>query len=419
MPESAPLPFPSGLSACDIPASGSLSVSLVSSLPSVATGASMAFTATVSNAGPTPLADATAYVKIFRRAGSSPLLVDWFPVAAHLALGAGKSIPLSFDWNAPPDSPSGDYVAALYIVEAGRFDAYNALANNVSFSGALSFSVVGGPADSLRFDDTNLSLAGVANDVSRSHVLTIANASSSALSIPLVNASGVPYTGAVVWRLYAANGPYPQALVASSSSNVEAGTGATALLSYPLTQISRGSYYLLAEAVQAKGAKAYLGLRIINPAVQEPALVYAGISAFPPEAGKTVAEACVIGLPSASADDSLEVSVQSAGFPDNIIASSLGSGTYRGSFQNLAALKIPFISTADSFDLTARLYRGSTLLDEVTIPYRCAALGAACHSTGASGYYLAAAGLLVLAGFLWWYSRHRAKNPAQPGTPRV
>ncbi|MHB1162920.1 MAG: hypothetical protein ACYCZZ_00090 [Minisyncoccota bacterium] len=413
---STPTPKPAGLSSCfDYYRFGSVQASVSPSLSQVAQGSALSFTGTVNNQNNYPIVDATVYVKIFHdRTGNvknvnGPDVVDWFPAVAHITLKANESKPISFIWQVPYDADPGSYKAAMYVDSSDRFELSGLVFTDDVTGSMEPFSVVGNTSGDTHFDKAGVTV----NDTPfyfAAFPPTIASTTKTVtVSARVMNTSGTPYAGTLSWKLYYWDQLQSSHLIKESSAALNLNAHSTTTLSYAITDTSHAVYYLVGTLTSsASGAKSVIGVRFVRDSVPEPRMNDLGVSGYP-LAGSSTAFVCVHSTSHDIATGRVELSVTPVGFLAGLFG-PLAHASYSGLIPGeIYALTAPIKGTASSFDLTATLYdQQGSVIDRVTVPYRCSDLGAPC-ATNTTLIVSIVLAFLIILGIAVALIRRRAK----------
>ncbi|MDE2079088.1 MAG: hypothetical protein KGI73_01735 [Patescibacteria group bacterium] len=409
-----------GLSSCfDTYTFGSVPVTVSPSLMNAAEGSTVVFSGTVKNTNPYPIVDATVYVKIFRERSvvkdvDGPDVVDWFPAVTHLALRAGESLPISFRWSVPSDALPGAYQAATYVAASDRFNLQGLTFTDDVIGGAANFSVVGQPVGSVSFDKTSVIVGG--QPFHFAAFPPTVPAGPVAVSVVVSNSTSNPFKGNVHWTLYWWDALQGSHVLASSDEALKIHPASNETATYTVTDEKHSVYYLVGEVDSSAGSKSIVGIRFVRAGLNEPRLNFVGVNQYPTGGTGAIALACAHDAgATAAASTTITLAVMRTGVMSFFgpLASASWSGALSG---DIRALTVPVTrSSADSFDVTASLYQNGVLVDQVTVPYRCSALGASCSllDTWIPLYILA--GIIVLLGILWFVIKHhRSAVPPVP-----
>ena len=398
-----PVAKPAGLSNCfDYYTFGSIQTSVTPSLAQVSQGSVIAFSGTVTNKNDYPIVDATVYVKIFHdRTGGTknvngPDIVDWFPAIEHFALKANESLPLNFKWQVPFDADPGFYKAALYVVSSDRFMLSGIVFTDDVVGSVESFNVVGSTSGDTHFDKTGVTLNGESFHFVALPPIIASTTKDIAVSARLVNTSERTYNGKLSWKLYSWDQLQESRLVTSVSEDVSVNADDSTTVSYTITDTKHALYYLIGTFISStSGAKSIIGIRFSRVGIAEPRFAFAGINAYPPN--QATAFVCMHAVTSLTPVEGarVDLSVVPSGFIAKLFG-TIAEVSYTGTIlDSIYALSVPVESGATSFDIKAKLYGpDGTLIDSVTIPYRCGDLGAPCDKT--DFYAILAIGILIL-----------------------
>jgi hypothetical protein len=379
---------PSGLTSCfDYYTFGSVSASFTPSLSSVSAGAPIVFTGTVTNENPYPIVNAAVWVKIFRQRDTSgakdpngPDVVDMLQAASPITLKAGESREISFTWNVPQGAQDGSYQAASYVVASDRFNM-SGLSFTDDVTGSLvNFSVVGGQAGSVGFDKTSVTVNGIPFFFA-AFPPRMQGAGDVSVKGSVANTTDMPTRGTITWQLYSWDALKPDALIDQQTQEVKIHPHSTTDVSYVAKDTAHAVYYLVG-TLTVGTAKSIIGVRFVRSGIDSPRINFAGVTQYPLTPSSKLFM-CAHNTNDGAADDSqMTVSIVPTNPVERIVASLLGRTptlSYAGSIPSqIVALSETVKAMPTSFDVVTRLYQGGILIDEVTVPYSCADLGAPC-----------------------------------------
>jgi hypothetical protein len=404
---------------------GSVPVAISGTLTQVAQGSTLGLTGTITNENVYPIIGASVYAKVFHKRGITkdsfgPDVVDWFPIEENLTLKASETEPVQFMWKVPRNLDPGDYEIATYVAAQDRFNLLGLTFTNDIVGGIYNFSVSGDATGATRFD-----LAGTILGNQVVHAAAFAPAinipgTDVPISARVVNSSASGFHGTLDWKLYWWDSLLDSHLIAQSEEEVKVQPHSDTTVNYTVKDTAHAVYYLVGTLTPADPtlAKSIVEVRFIRNDVDEPRLNFVGVTGYPAEAGTTTLFAC---FHSSGRDPSenvrVEVSAQTLSDPissflfgDRVLAEKSYTGEAPGI---VTAISAPFNAPSSSFELTARLYQDDKLIDEVTIPYQCDALGASCGNSRYLGIEILA-GLVILALAAWGGVRLvRRKHPSR------
>ncbi len=411
---------PPGLSSCfSVYKFGSITSSFTPSSPEYAQDATASFTGTIHNQNAYPIDDATLYIKIFddRTGGqkniNGPDVVGWFPAVAHFTLRAGETKNVTFTWLVPPDAQPGLYEAAAYVASSDRFEL-SGLTFTDDITGSMTrFAVVGQDAGAVRFDKSSVTVAGTPFYFAAFPPTVSSSTVQVPISANVVNTQAATVSATITWKLYWWDALQQSHLVSQSTQQVILPANATTTVTYVAKDTAHDAYYLVGTLTDQYGSSSIIGVRYgYYGAVDDTRFNFVGISAYPAQAGQGEVIACIhstAGTDVPGTTVTVTARTDNALFPflNRTIAQASWTGTIGG---DIYALTAPFKGSASSFIVTAKLYRGSTLVDTVSLPYDCKALDTSCGSGPFSQAELIALGVLLLAVIGFMVIRYSHKN---------
>jgi len=417
-----------GLTSCfDYYRFGSTPVTLSAGLSSAVAGAPLGFTASIRNDNPYPVTDASLYVKVMRyghapgeKNVNGPDVVDFFPVGDSLSIRPGAQADVSGIWNVPADAEAGEYMMAAYIVSSDRFNLAGLTFTDDVIGGAYNFSVVNDAEGAVRFDKATATVLGRPFYFAAFPPRVPLGTADVPVGIDVVNTTGRTAAQEITWTLYRWDGLRAEQVIDRKTESVVLAPGERAHLSYVASDTEHSVYYVLGSLTTEGGASSIVGIRFVRGDVNEPRLNFVGASAYPAGEGAS-AFACVHSTGTAPADGGrLELVATRSSFC--VLGSVIAKNTFEGSFSGeIMALTAPFTKAADSFSVTAKLFQGGALVDEVTVSYSCEDLGAdSCPHPLVSTVPLIAgiaALIVIIAAAAFIIIRRRAAAAARPVPP--
>lgn len=421
---------PSGATICtpDLYQFGSVGATFTGSLASVAQGAPIAFTGTLTNQNSYPIVDATVYVKIFHsrstgKDSNGPDVVEYFPAVSHVTIPAKGTKPYSFSWQVPTNEQPGVYKAATFVVSADRFNLLGLTFTDDVVGNTYDFTVVGQDTGAIRFDKSSASVNSAPYYFAVfPPVLPIAQ-KDIPVDVSVKNTTAVSEKLAVHWSLYDWDALQPSHLITQSDETIAAAAGTSTPVRYELKDTTHTAYELIATLTTKEGAKSIAAFRIGRSGITTPRLNFVGATAYPAAPGGD-AYACFqnegIGT---SPNTKVVVTATHMGVLS--LLGSIASASFTGPVisQPFYALKAPFKGKASSYVVTAQLYQDGKLLDTVSVPYSCNALGTPCNIFETWWPLVIVAALIALALIFWQFMRPRrsvsSSTTAYTNTPPV
>jgi hypothetical protein len=172
-------------------------------------------------------------------------------------------------------------------------------------------------------------------------------------------------------------------------------------------------FFLTGTLTTASGNTSYINVRFVKDGVNVPRLNDVGVNQYPGTEG-TTAFACFhsTGSGTATAGKVVLTAKKTGWNPLNLFAAPLASATYEGDIPGqIYALATPMKDAASSFEVTAEIYQDGKLLDKVTVPYDCQALGGECEDQTIL-YGIGGGVLLILIVLAFFVMRRKKAAPA-------
>ncbi|HYE22997.1 MAG TPA: hypothetical protein VEA92_00920 [Candidatus Paceibacterota bacterium] len=433
LPETVELPArltaPEGLTSCfETYRFGSVYADLAPSLTEASQSSSLAFSGTITNENPYPVSDITIWAKVFkvRTEGkdiNGPDVLAWEAVATDLTLKAGETRPLSYEWFVPADAEPGNYQLATYVTNFDRFELSGLTFTDDIVGMKNEFTVVGDSMGAVRFDKDGVTVADRTFYFAAYPPTLPRDTESVPVVATIVNTTPAPYFGTVTWKLHYWDRITNRTLISESTEEVQVNPNETATVSYTVDDTDHAVYYLVGELETELGSKSIIGVRFVREGVQEARLNF--VTGTPdPESGKGVAVACIHATNYTPVENGrIELSARRSGLFYDLLApfgiGDLGFKKYEGLISSeIYALEMPLTAAAASYVVSAKLYQGDELVDQVSVPYcegdKCASMIWVYVSVGLILLSLIGIGVYVLLR-----RRRTTAIPQPPVTPTV
>ena len=386
------------------------------------------FKGTVTNENQYPLEAVTVYGKLYYKNSSEkssfgPDVVDQVVIANNITLRPGESLPLTYEWEVPANAQSGSYQLATFVTTHDRFNLDGLTFTNDIVSNLLNFSVTGGATGAVRFDVTQTTVQGKAYHAAAFPIKGDMFTAEVPVSAVVTNTTDAAFAGTVHWRLYSWDATNPANLITESETPVNISTGESAEIRYTINDAARTVYYLVGELIpqEASAAHSFLTVRYVDTnadTVDLPRLAFLGASAYPGVEGESRLFACLHSTGSKPTDHvRVEISSEPLGFLARILSGgTVGQTTWEGTVPgDVSAVSVPMSYSSNNFTVTAKLYLGDVLIDEVTAKYTCDVLPHGCGWFSSMHRLLLAALLLICIGLMALYILRRPPNGTQAG----
>jgi hypothetical protein len=370
------VPTPPGLASCfEYYKFGSTPVSLSSSLSEVAQGSTLRVTGTITNQNAYPILDATVYIKVFKVRSTNkdvngPDVIDWFPAIEHLNLKADEVLPLTFNWQVPQGAQPGAYSIASYVAASNRFNMYGLTFTDDVVGSVYNFKVAGTDSGATRFEKDSVSVNGLPFYFAAYPPTIPAGAKDLSVMAKIQNTTKAGSHGTLVWQLYYWDSLQQSHLLDTQTQEVKVQPGAETEIRYDAKDTSHSVYYLVGTLTEGD-SKSIVGIRFVREGNPYARLNFVGVNAQPGQKD-SVAVACIHSTSSTLVEDGrVELTAHKTGLA-GLFFGSLGSATYKGIIPgDINALTIPLTKPASSFVVTATLYQGNKIVDQVTESYGC------------------------------------------------
>lgn len=411
---------PEGLSSCfDHYRFGSTPVTIAGSHAEAVAGSAVEFTGSVANENDYAIADASVWAKVMRtrttgKDVNAPDVVDWFRIADNLTLPPGGSVPIEGRWEVPKDARNGEYHFATFVVASDRFNFEGLSFTDDIVGSRYHFSVVGGRDGVVAFDKDDITAVGYPFSFAAfpPHVEKDLPAR---ITAGIDNATDLPFTGTVEWKLYAWDAVTEDHLIDAKTQTVQIHPGSSSTAEYEITDTEHGAYYLVGSLTTAEGAKSIIGIRVARDGINAPRLNFVGID--PDQGTDATAVACVHTIGNGPLDGAkVTLSAYRTGFVGSILNlfGPAASATYEGRIvPDIYALTLP-IDLENPVRVTATLEYAGATVDQVTVDSCSGACPRA--EPGVLELSLAIAAAVLLAGFLLMRMARR-RPPAPPIAP--
>ena len=403
---------------------GSVPIVLSSQLSTVAQGAQIGFTGTITNQNDYPISDAAIYAKVLffpnpsAKDSFGPEVVDFYKVEDNITLPAHASKPLAFAWAVPTDADLGSYELATYVVSHDRFNMSGLTFTTDIVGGTANFQIVGSETGSTHID-IHKTLVGpqVLHGAAYAPKLDVPD-TGVPVTVHLTNTSSVNASGTLTWKLYSWDTLQQANLLDTKQVPVNVPAGNDVAFSYTAADFSHTVYELLVEyAPSQKGmAHSFQSIRFINTGLNTPRINFVGATEYPGKGGDT-AFACFHSTGTTNAEKvRVELTASSNSFLDTILGRGmLATKSYEGKAPgNIYAITAPLSRGSDSFTVRARIFQDGKLIDDISVPYTCSESAGGCPPP----YLAIAAGIIIIALIVLAFLRFR--NKKQPlSTPTI
>ena len=399
---------------------GSVQARLNTPVAGAVSGTPITFVGTLTNDNPYPIADGALYIKVFKRRvqndHNGPDVVDQMLVKDHIAIPAKGSAPVSFSWNVPSNAESGDYQLATFFNVSHKFNLLGLPFTDDVVGNSVPFSVTGEQSTGVSFDRAGASINGTAYYFAAFPPQLAANDTATIIA-KIKNTTKQTETANVSWVVAHWDSAASENIIEQKTASVTVPAGGSAPVSITVSDTKYPVYFVTA-TLTWKDTKSIIGIRFLRASIETARINFSGITSFPLKAGKeTTMFSCLHDMGAGAVSNArLDVSI------DDPSGRTIHSQSYVGAVPaTMIGVEEAFTPTSsyDSFTLTAKLYQGDTVVDEVRIPYNCQDIDPAqClpKSSFIQTIIQAIAVLLGLYALYWVYRRffHRRPRPQAP-----
>lgn len=354
---------------------GSVSAKIGTDTGEVLAGTPVTFSGIVTNDNPYPIVDGALYVKVFRYDEpeetlglNGPSVVDQGFVLEDIGIAAGESVPVSFTWEVPAYAISGDYSLATFFTTSHKFN-FSGLSFTDDVVGTdVHFTVFGEVESKVAFDKSAVTLNEELHAFAN-FPLRFTAEEPVAIAAPLVNTTAEDQEIDLEWKVYFWDAQLHEQQVEYSKETMMVPANGSIDAMHTVTDTTY-PVYLVEVVASYKDTKSVLNIRFVREGVDRARLNFPSIMSYPLVAGEeNTIFSCYHGI-SDSVIDGAELIlslVDSAG-------NTLFEKSYTGAVtSDMYAAADVFVSNTDEteFDLTATLSQNGTIVDTVTVPYRC------------------------------------------------
>ena len=334
---------------------------LSTDLTEVIKGSTLALSGTARNNGTLPLTDATVFVKIVSVKESR--VVALLPAQLPLPLAPGGEVPFSVEWSVPYTLSSGSYAAESVLYIQGRHALKATFGTHLE--SPYEFTVVGEPPQSIQLDLGGASVNGGKPDTTEGVVRAPQDGALS-IVIPISNDTDAPLKTQVEWSVYAWDGPRTDRHIATVYSAVKVHPRTTGETVLDIDDTSSPDYFLEG-TMHVPGGPMVVYARVSRIGHRDIKLTTAGVGEGLSD-GALVAYVCIESPDIPSDDVRLELHAKKKFLG---VSYTAAEATFTGSVPagTPFALAVP-LSGFDSGEVVTTLYRGSTIVDTLTVPHR-------------------------------------------------
>ncbi|OGG59395.1 hypothetical protein A3C89_02755 [Candidatus Kaiserbacteria bacterium RIFCSPHIGHO2_02_FULL_50_50] len=343
-------------------------------------GIPLALVGSIVNENAYPLSDVQVYAKVFKLdsarteanvlANGNPV-VDFVQVADDVTLPANGELPFSYSYKLPHAMEAGKYRIAFFVTVAERYNMLGLTFTDDVIGNVTDFSVTAATSPVPAFDKDSVTLNGTPYNFA-SFPPIFEKDEQVVMTAKLVNPLAEEVSVTLTHKLYSWDALREETVRDSVTEVVKLKPREVRTVSYTATAADSTSY--LMTTATYKDAKSIIAPRFGRSGLEDMRINFPGITSYPLQAGvENTLFSCVHAIDTTVKDATLTLTLTS---PEGAV---LHTYTYSGAVTGaMMAAADKFTPTANytDFDLTATLTKNGTVVESVTIPYRCAVLDA-------------------------------------------
>lgn len=389
---------------------GSVQAKLDANVLDAIAGSSVTFSGILENSNPYPVVDGTLYVKIFRYpkgefdSRNGPDVVDQFIAIDGISIPAKGSVPASFAWKIPAYATSGDYAAAMFYTTEHKFNLLGLTFTDDVTGNTTPFKVSAEQQSGISFAKDKVTVNGEAYHFA-AFPPRVSATSTITVGATISNTSGEAQSASIHWQLYSWDAQLPGNLITESDSFLNVPSGASAPVSYVITNTSVPVYLLVGTATW-RDTKSVIGVRVVRDGINKLRINFPSTALYPLQGGKenTIFSCFHNAADGVVKDARLDLRLIDARGKE--IDAFSYTGAVGGNMQAFAKKFTPK-NSYQTFSLEAKLYQNGELVDETLVHYDCKLIDAAsCPREKNLGLTLGAVAALVLViSYALWRRR--------------
>lgn len=420
---------PNTVSCFDYYSFGSVQAKLTASVASTVSGTPITFSGTLENENPYPIVDGVLYVKVFKTRGSSndgngPDVVDQFLVKGDIAIPAGGSVPIQFQWRIPSYAQSGEYQLASFFTTSRKFNLLGLSFTDDVVGNTVPFRVSGEQTSGVQFSKAGVTVDG-ASYFFAAFPPRVDTTAPVTVAANVRNTTNSAQTAVVSWVVYQWDSQLRENAVQEETRQVTVPAGDSVPISITVRD-TKYPVYLAVGTLKWQDTQSIIGVRFVREGVDRTRINFPGVTSFPLVAGEqTTLFSCLhnSGASPLVPDGRLVLTLTDS--LGDLIHEYTYTGDVTGAMMGVAEAFTPR-KTYDYYVLDARLYRGDEFIDEAHLVYDCQAIDPElCGSKAASSFFDSIIGsarsigavfllIIVLIGVIMIYRRmNRRSNTTQ------
>lgn len=355
---------------------GSVAVDVEPVVQSGVAGSALTFTGIITNTNDYPIIDGQVMVKVFKTSGLDetdvhgngyPVVEQFFP-QEHVTLPAHGTTSISFDWEVPAYTTSGEYELDTFFMTDRRFNLLGLPFTDDITGNKAGFSIVGQTEKAVSFNKYSVKLNNETYHFAAFPPVFEKDEPVTATA-ELVNTTTETQIVPVQWNLFDWAGERIENQLAVKTDSVLLKPGEKKVVTYTATK-AVGSVSLLQAVATFKDTKSILNIRFARNGFDQIRLNFPSTATYPLSAGKeaTIFSCVHSTMAPIVTDGKLTLSILTP--EGQLIHAYTYDGQVTGDMMGVKDTYTPTTTIAD-FDVRAELWRQGEKVEEVTIPYRC------------------------------------------------
>ncbi len=353
---------------------GSVQAHLSASVKGTVSGTPITFSGTLENSNPYPVVDGSLYVKIFRvRDGgeknqNGPDVVDQFMVKDGIVLPANGSAPITFSWDIPSFTRTGDYQVATFFTTSKKFNLLGLSFTDDVVGNTENFHVSGEQKGVVAFDKAGEKVNGTAYafasfppQVSQDGPVTVDGT--------IRNSTDKNEPVIVDWDVYSWDMQSPENLVQKEEKVINVPSGGKANAEVTIKD-ARFPVYLAVGTLHWRNTTSIINVRFVRTGVDKVRINFPSVMSFPLKSGQpTTLFSCFHNSNNGDVQNGkLELSLTD--MRGRVIQQGTWTGTITSAMMGAAETFTPSRNYS-AFKLDAKLYQSGALIDSAHLVYDC------------------------------------------------
>ena len=356
---------------------GSVQVDVEPSLPSTVPGTPLTFSGDITNSNPYPIVDGTVMVKVFKVDGQNEdkvhangyPVVDQYYALQHVSLPANGKKTVSFDWNVPGYTLTGDYELHTFFMTSQRFNLQGLPFTDDITGNKIPFSVIGQAIGQVAFDKNSVTINNQPYNFAVFPPL-FPKTESVTVTASVVNTTKVQQTAVINWSLFNWAGERTSNRLDGKTETVVLKPGETKKVSYVAAK-SAGTVSFVQAKVKYKDAQSILNIRFTRDGYEETRLNFPSTLTYPLVAGQEAGIFSCLHSTGAPVVEGGKVTLSVKDLAGKVLHTYTYDGVVTGDMMGVKDSFVPATSLSN-FDVVATLWNKGQQVEEVTVPYRCA-----------------------------------------------